>query len=130
MVCMKDIRAVARRIGEQFHAHKVILFGSYAYGTPTEDSDVDLLVVMPVKRQPWKVEVNIRRSIPIPFPADILVRDPEVIKRRIAWNDFFLMDVMEKGNVVYEPRRRRVGEKGGGRLPRHAGVSPLAKVHG
>ena len=51
MVSMKDIRAAAERIGRDFRPHKVILFGSYANGTATPDSDVDLLVIMPFKGQ-------------------------------------------------------------------------------
>src|SRR5437667_1072159 len=45
------IRRFARRIAEEFHPDKIILFGSYAYGTPNEDSDVDLLVVMPTRSE-------------------------------------------------------------------------------
>jgi len=41
------IRRFARRIANQFHPRKIILFGSYAYGKPHAESDVDLLVVMP-----------------------------------------------------------------------------------
>ena len=47
MVAMRQIREVGQRIGRRFHPQRVILFGSYAYGRPIEDSDVDLLVVMP-----------------------------------------------------------------------------------
>lgn len=52
MVSMKDIRAAAERIGRDFRPHKVILFGSYAYGTATADSDVDLLVILPFEGKP------------------------------------------------------------------------------
>ena len=44
---MAAIRRFARRIAERFHPQKIILFGSYAYGTPHAESDVDLLVIMP-----------------------------------------------------------------------------------
>ena len=44
---MSAIRRFARQIAERFHPDKIILFGSYAYGTPHEESDVDLLVIMP-----------------------------------------------------------------------------------
>jgi len=47
VVSMEQIEEFGRRIGEQFKPERVILFGSYAYGTPTPDSDVDLLVIMP-----------------------------------------------------------------------------------
>jgi predicted nucleotidyltransferase len=44
---MRVIRRFARDVAEKFHPDKIILFGSQAYGTPHEDSDVDILVVMP-----------------------------------------------------------------------------------
>jgi predicted nucleotidyltransferase len=44
---MRVIRLYAREVAEKFHPDKIILFGSYAYGTPHDDSDVDILVVMP-----------------------------------------------------------------------------------
>jgi len=49
MVTRREINILARRIADRFQPSKIILFGSYAYGEPKEDSDVDLLVVMPVR---------------------------------------------------------------------------------
>jgi predicted nucleotidyltransferase len=46
MVRMKQIRDWSRRVAKQFNPERIILFGSYAYGKPREDSDVDLLVVL------------------------------------------------------------------------------------
>ena len=46
MISKRAIKKVAEEIVNHFHPQKVILFGSHAYGTPTEDSDVDLLVIM------------------------------------------------------------------------------------
>ncbi len=43
------IRRYARRVAEHFQPEKIILFGSYAYGTPHADSDVDILVIMPAR---------------------------------------------------------------------------------
>ena len=48
---MTVIRDFARQVAERFHPEKIILFGSYAYGTPHVDSDVDILVVMPARNQ-------------------------------------------------------------------------------
>jgi predicted nucleotidyltransferase len=46
---MRVIRKFAREVAKRFDPDKIILFGSYAYGTPHEDSDVDILVVMPAR---------------------------------------------------------------------------------
>ena len=47
MVSMSDIRDAARRIAEEFHPERIILFGSYARGTARVESDLDFLVVEP-----------------------------------------------------------------------------------
>ncbi|MBM4017591.1 MAG: nucleotidyltransferase domain-containing protein [Planctomycetes bacterium] len=109
MVSMKEIRGLARRIGREFHPRRVILFGSHAYGRPTADSDVDLLVIMPVRGSTVEKALDIRRRVRPAFPADLLVRTPSEVRRRIAWNDFFLKEVLEKGKVLYESRDPRVG---------------------
>jgi hypothetical protein len=48
---LRIIRRFARQVAERFQPDKIILFGSYAYGTPHADSDVDILVVMPARNQ-------------------------------------------------------------------------------
>src|SRR5689334_19418540 len=80
---MRVIRRYARAIAEEFRPEKIILFGSYAYGTPHEDSDVDLLVVMPARNQHSKA-VKIRWALAAPFPMDLIVRTPEEMKKRLA----------------------------------------------
>src|SRR3954449_3933329 len=75
-VPMAAIRRYARQVAEQFRPEKIILFGSYAYGTPHEDSDVDLLVIMPARNQLDQV-VQIRRGLAGPLPLGPLLRDPE-----------------------------------------------------
>ena len=115
MVSMKDIRAAAERIGRDFRPQKVILFGSYAHGTPTADSDVDLLVIMPFKGQSVYKATEIALKIDPHFPMDLLVRTPRDVRKRLAWNDFFLREIIEKGRVLYESADSRMGRKGGGR---------------
>ena len=103
MVDPKDIQATCDDIVREFAPLKVILFGSYAYGTPTEDSDVDLLVVMPVpESQTRSLAVEIRRRIPRRFRMDLVVRSPEEIAYRISHNDWFLREVTQEGQVLYE----------------------------
>ena len=48
---MRVIHRYARAIADEFHPDKIVLFCPFAYGTPHEDSDVDLLVVMPARNQ-------------------------------------------------------------------------------
>ncbi len=103
MVSRKDIQATCDDIVREFSPLQVILFGSYAYGTPSEYSDVDLLVVMPVEESDARQQASeIRERIPRRFSMDILVRSPEEIACRISHNDWFLREVTEKGEVLYE----------------------------
>lgn len=72
-VPMRVIRRYAQAIADEFHPEKIILFGSHAYGTPTEDSDVDLLVIMPTRNQHDQA-VRILYRLAAPFPLDLIVR--------------------------------------------------------
>ncbi len=102
MVTEAQIQAVIDQIVEKFHPLKVILFGSYAYGTANEYSDVDLFVLMDFAGHPTHKAVEIITNIDYRFSLDLIVRTPAVLKQRLEWHDFFLMDIVEKGKVMYE----------------------------
>lgn len=98
----RTISSFARQVAKQFHPHKIILFGSYAYGKPTEDSDVDILVVMPFKGRNPEKATEIWMATKPRFPIDIMVRKPAELKKRLKMGDFFLREITEKGKVLYE----------------------------
>ena len=103
MVTQKDIQATCDDIVREFAPLQVILFGSYAYGTPTEDSDVDFLVVMDIpESETSRQAAEIWQRIPRRFSMDLLVRSPKEIAYRISHNDWFLREITEKGEVLYE----------------------------
>ena len=114
---MRLIRRFARQVAERFQPDKIILFGSYAYGTPHADSDVDILVVMPARNQ-LDQAVRIELACDPPFPLDIIVRTPKTMKWRLEQGDSFLREIVSQGKVLYEKTDRGMGAKGGGRLPR------------
>src|SRR3954471_13048606 len=102
------IRRFARRIAKRFQPHKIILFGSYAYGTPHAESDVDLLVVMPahdVVAQGIRITGAFERL----FSHSILVRTPQQIERGLRQDNWFLREILEKGKVLYAARNGPVG---------------------
>ncbi len=102
MITREDIQATCDDIVREFAPLQVILFGSYAYGTPTEDSDVDLLVVMEIPESETRRQaIEIRQRIPRRFPMDLLVRSPEELAYRTSHNDWFLLEITEKGEVLY-----------------------------
>jgi predicted nucleotidyltransferase len=77
MIDAAQIRQVSDEIARRFQPERIILFGSYAYGTPTEDSDVDLLVVMPLPDKGRGRASDIRLHLDVTFPLDLVVCDPE-----------------------------------------------------
>ena len=103
-----DIRRVVQQIVERFDPQKVILFGSYADGKPTDDSDVDLLVVMDSPRRNVEQAILIARELDYQFALDLMVRRPRQLAERIALGDFFLREIMEKGKVLYECANARM----------------------
>jgi predicted nucleotidyltransferase len=109
---LSAIRRVVRQIAERFHPDKIILFGSYAYGQPHAESDVDLLVIMPTRNaidQAIRIDLAFER----PFALDLHVRTPYQIKQGLKDGDcdWFLREVMEKGKVLYEAPDCSVGEQ-------------------
>jgi predicted nucleotidyltransferase len=114
---MRIIRRFAREVAERFDPDKIILFGSYAYGTPHADSDVDILVVMPARNQIDQA-VRIDCAIDPPFPLDLIVRTPKNMKWRLEEGDSFLREITSKGKVLYEKNDRRMGKKGRSRSSR------------
>jgi HEPN domain-containing protein/predicted nucleotidyltransferase len=112
---MSAIRRFVRQIAKRFRPEKIILFGSYAYGTPHEESDVDLLVVM-ATYNPIAQSVRISLAFERPFSLDLIVRTPKQIARGLREDDsdWFLREVVEKGIVLYEAPHRPVGSQGRG----------------
>jgi predicted nucleotidyltransferase len=109
VVAHNAIHELADRIAESFRPEKIILFGSYAYGRPTPDSDVDLLIVMPHEGQSWDAAARIRGTVRPRFPVDFLVRTPQKLRERLAMGDVFLREIVRRGRVLYEAGNRRVG---------------------
>jgi len=102
MVSRRQIKAYVAEVARQFKPQRIILFGSYAYGKPTSDSDVDLLVIMPHEKRNVELAIEIRTRVDAPFPMDLLVRTPEKVQERIALGDCFMREVVAKGTVLYE----------------------------
>jgi uncharacterized protein len=99
----EELPAAVQRIAQALQPQKIILFGSYAYGTPTPDSDVDLLVIMETTASPKERYLAVCRLLrPRPFPVDILVRTPAEIQHAVRSGDFFIKEILSRGRVLYE----------------------------
>jgi predicted nucleotidyltransferase len=107
---MRAIRRFARAVAERFDPDKIILFGSYAYGTPDVGSDVDILVVMPARDEHTQA-TRIRLAVERCFPMDLLVRTPENLRWRLEEGDSFLREIVSKGKILYEKAHQGMGAK-------------------
>ena len=101
----EQIRDLCEAIAREFHPEKIVLFGSYAYGEPRPDSDVDLLVVMPFEGSPFRqasvILGHVVRTIGV-LPMDLLVRTAEQVHERLQMGDSFMHEILKHGKVMYE----------------------------
>jgi predicted nucleotidyltransferase len=96
----RQIAAYCRVLAREFRPKRIILFGSYAAGCATPDSDVDLIVVMPFHGDTSDQVVAIRGRAEAPFPMDLLLWKPNRMRRR----DSFTRSVLKDGKIMYEAR--------------------------
>ena len=101
MVEMKKIEDLTSQIVREFNPERIILFGSYADGRASDDSDVDLLIVLPFEGKPVRKAIEIRNKINARLPLDLIVRTPEQLAQRLAQNDWFMREIVERGRTLY-----------------------------
>ena len=102
MVTMNDIQDFAQGLGREFRPERVILFGSHVRGNVTDDSDVDLLVILAFEGKSVNQSVQMRMKLRPAFPVDLVVRIPETVRDRLAIGDDFIREIIEEGKVLYE----------------------------
>ena len=94
---------IARRIAAEFHPYRIILFGSYAYGTPHVDSDIDLLVVIEKSAGQDRYIHALYDVAHVPnLCMDILAYSPAELETRLAMSDFFVRDILARGKMLYD----------------------------
>ncbi len=99
----EKIEEMVRRIVDRFHPERIILFGSHARGTASPESDVDLLVVMPVAGSKRATRLEIRTLLSgIGLPKDILVVTPEEVERLQDFPGTIIRPALQEGKVLYE----------------------------
>lgn len=96
---------IARRIVKKVKPEKVILFGSYAYGKPTKDSDLDLFIIKNTKLPSSKRFGMVSDAVfPRFIPMDFIVRTPQEVNARLNCFDPFIKEVLNRGKVLYEKK--------------------------
>jgi predicted nucleotidyltransferase len=97
------IQRVTERIARECHPHKIILFGSWAWGKPERFSDLDLLVIMDSEvGRPDIRTMQVRRLLyDFHCPMDLLVYTPEEIKACLQRGNLFIREILEEGRLLY-----------------------------
>jgi uncharacterized protein len=99
----KQLPEITQRIVEVSNPDKIILFGSYARGNVTEDSDLDLLVIVPKSQHLRKDSIRVRRALRgLLIPVDIIVATSEQIKRLGNVAGLIYQSALNEGTVLYE----------------------------
>ncbi|MEW6229873.1 MAG: nucleotidyltransferase domain-containing protein [Bacillota bacterium] len=99
------LRQITERIRSGYLPERIVLYGSYAYGTPDPDSDIDLLIVKDDPDSPLERRLKVRRllrDIIRNLPVSPVVYAPGEVEARLAQGDEFLREILEKGKVLYE----------------------------
>ncbi len=98
----KEIKKITDQIVKRYQPEKIILFGSYVWGKPTKNSDVDLFIIkesdLPRRFRTTQVERILGSAS---FPVDILVYTPKEVRERRFLGDFFVENIFKKGRVLY-----------------------------
>lgn len=100
----EKIKEVAENIGRKFQPEKIILFGSYAWGKPGPDSDVDLFIVKETKNTRETAREIDGALWGRTIPMDIVVYTPAGMEKALRRGDFFIKDIIEKGRLLYGER--------------------------
>lgn len=102
-ISQKSIRNITNNLVKEFKPEKIILFGSYAWGKPKKDSDVDLLIIKNSRKPYWKLAYEVNKILLWREVAvDALVYSSDKLKKRIEMEDPFVTKIMKKGVVLYE----------------------------
>ncbi|OGL45512.1 MAG: hypothetical protein A2W05_06385 [Candidatus Schekmanbacteria bacterium RBG_16_38_10] len=99
------LKNIVKKVTDNFNPEKIILFGSYAYGTPTKDSDIDLMVIMDTEMKPYERALPIRKALKyLGMPKDVIVRTPQEFERFKDIVGTTIYTAAHKGKVIYEKR--------------------------
>jgi len=100
----KVILEIVEKIRKEYQPERIILFGSFAYGTPDRDSDIDLLIVKDTPERPIDRRTLIRKIVSDPkrlIPFEPIVLTPREITARLRIGDQFVEKILKDGEVLY-----------------------------
>jgi predicted nucleotidyltransferase len=100
----KIIEEIVERIKKEYQPEKIVLFGSYAYGEPHEDSDIDLFIIKDTDKRRIDRFVEVKKLVYDPnrkISVSPIVYTNQELRERLKIKDFFVSEVLEKGKVLY-----------------------------
>lgn len=98
-----QLQTLLQMLVERIHPEKVVLFGSYANGTATPESDIDLLVILESDLRRDRRQEAISRALrPRRVPVDILAYTPAEVQRCLETPTSFVRHILTTGKVVYD----------------------------
>jgi predicted nucleotidyltransferase len=99
----EEIKKIIKQIKDKYKPKKIILFGSFAWGKPNKNSDIDLLIIKDTKKDYYQRIPEVRSLLHnIDRAFDILVMTQKEVTKRLKLGDFFIEDILKKGKVIYE----------------------------
>jgi predicted nucleotidyltransferase len=99
----EEIKKIIDQIKDKYKPKKIILFGSFAWGKPNKNSDIDLLIIKDTKKDYYQRIPEVRSLLHnIDRAFDILVMTQKEVAKRLKLGDFFIEDILKKGKVIYE----------------------------
>ena len=107
------LQEIVQRLVSEFHPDKIILFGSHAWGEPKEDSDLDLLVIVPESEEsPVQRAVRAHRCLrAIEVPMDLLVKTQAEVDRFSGVYASLEAELLERGKVLYGRGQAGIGSQ-------------------
>jgi len=96
-----DIQDIINLLKNSYQPQKIILFGSHAFGQPSQDSDIDLVIVKNTDKPYHDRLIDVRRLVRTTTPIDFFVFTEEEIMREQKKNPF-IEEIITKGKLVYE----------------------------
>ena len=104
----QGIVRIAETIGRAYRPQQIILFGSYARGNPTEDSDIDLFIIKDTDVSIVDRFVEVKQLIYDPqlrIPVSPLIYTPQELEEHLSIGDDSVKEIMSEGKVLYEEKR-------------------------
>lgn len=95
---------VVERLKDEYGPERIILFGSYAYGEPEGESDIDLLIVKDTTQpfhKRWAEVCRIISPLRKGFAFSPFVVTPEELESRLEMGDDFFQEIISRGEVLY-----------------------------